>query len=490
VFRLSDVLWKVQCHLNGEFPWSRTSYMPVRFIAQGDSIDVLGVAYPPPVLRPELCIVLTTHRRAQACSDLLIALRGSLDEAGRTDVFIVVFNDRSPDDYSRDDYGGVLETLTQCFPGRHAFYESTEWLGKPRFWFTYDNACRAVRRLSPEHVLFLQDDVALAGEFIRRLFSAWEAIEDSRKAVLYLCVMPDDEKSGRWIYARRRDLPGGAVRRTQWFDLSAFLVNRRFFDLLRYQVFPVNERRWYRDRSRSSSVGEQLTRRLFGRAASGDHVGRKRPGRPAKAQQCRLVGEFRPQLLDRLVDRRKIHVKLFAFELSDLLRPDRRHQRSVAFLEAQVAAQCVRHHEDIGKKDRCIETETPDRLQGNLGREFRIVAKVEETAGLLASSAVFRQVAPSLAHHPDGRGKGHLSFQHSDDQSLFPHRNDLCGLTSKKEKNPRKKDSSDSMTLSVAGLAACPPFAHARRAVLVSGPLSRHVKKIGGSRDSVTDSND
>ena len=60
----------------------------------------------------------------------------------------------------------------------------------------------------------------------------------------------------------------------------------------------------------------------------------------------------------------------------------------------------MRDHQNIGKQDRCIETETPDGLKRHLRRHVRIEAKIEEAAGFFAHGAVFRQIAPGLPHHP------------------------------------------------------------------------------------------
>src|SRR3546814_12071807 len=57
-------------------------------------------------------------------------------------------------------------------------------------------------------------------------------------------------------------------------------------------------------------------------------------------------------------------------------------------------------HEDIGKQDRAVETETPDRLQRHFGRRLGIVAELEEPALGLPQRAIFGQIASGLAHQP------------------------------------------------------------------------------------------
>ena len=98
---------------------------------------------------------------------------------------------------------------------------------------------------------------------------------------------------------------------------------------------------------RTDDDEEVPRRRLVRRAVTGDHVGRDRPGRAAEADQRGPGRQLGAQAPDRLVDRRQIHVKHFAVEPVDLLGADRRHQRTPAFLEAEIAAECMRHNEDI-----------------------------------------------------------------------------------------------------------------------------------------------
>jgi hypothetical protein len=233
----------------------------LHFVSRTAGLDPLSTHATTP-RRPRLAIVLTTHRRSESARRLIEALAASLQRAQHHDAFILVLNDRSGCDYAP-----VLAALTQHFRGRFAFYQSLEHLGKRAFWLTYQHAFRVLERLQPGHSLFLQDDVTFHPTFISDALSLWQAIDDPRKAVLYLCAVQDDEVEGRWIRYRRVEASGGQVRRTQWFDLQAFMVGPLFFELLRNRVFPIHERRWRRDSVKSSGVGEQFTRRLFHRAS-------------------------------------------------------------------------------------------------------------------------------------------------------------------------------------------------------------------------------
>jgi hypothetical protein len=259
---LAEMLWRTQCRLNLRIPSLSSSRPVARFVPRAPSTDVLAADFVRAASSLELCVVVTTYNRPAGCCALLRAVAESVRAAGREQqAFVLVLIDAGDADYTP-----VHELLRQSFCGRFALYESTRRLGKRGFWFTYQTAFRAVQALDPTFSLFLQDDLTFEPSLMREMFARWEAIQDDTKVVLNLLAMHDDETDGRWIEFRRKDLPQARVRLTQWFDLAAFLAHRRFFERLRFEVFPVSARRWRRDPLRSSGVGEQFTRRLFGRA--------------------------------------------------------------------------------------------------------------------------------------------------------------------------------------------------------------------------------
>jgi hypothetical protein len=257
---VEDLLWRIQCRLNRRLPLA-TVPVQARLLPEGASIDVLASAADARAVKADLCVVMTTYDRVAACTAQVRALHAALAVAGWSDrVFVLVLVDAS-----EASYAPALDELTALFPNRFALYRSTSHLGKRAFWRMYQAAFDAVRALGARFALFVQDDLTFGDTFLHDAFARWDAVEDDRKLVLSLFATTDDEPNGRWIEHRRSDLPAAGVRRTQWFDLPAFLANRRFFELLRFEVFPVPSGRWAHDAGRSSGVGEQLTRRLLGR---------------------------------------------------------------------------------------------------------------------------------------------------------------------------------------------------------------------------------
>src|SRR5687768_16844557 len=80
----------------------------------------------------------------------------------------------------------------------------------------------------------------------------------------------------------------------------------------------------------------------------------------------------------------------------------------------------MRDDQNIREQNCGIEPKTADRLQCNLGGEFRREAQRHERAGLLSQGAILRQITFRLPHHPDWRHGCTLSVQHA--QKGFAHK--------------------------------------------------------------------
>lgn len=209
----------------------------------------------------DVACVITTYNRPAALELLLGSLSEELRsaaDAGRSCVLVF-------DDASTEDYRGAARSLKDHFEGRARFYRSGQNLGKRGYYRQYQRAFDELRSLGIQRALFLQDDLVLSSGFLQQSLSLWASIDDSRKAILNLFQTPVDEEDGRWIKFRRVD-SGRGYRKTQWFDLNAYIAGPRFFDVLDYRVFPVPDARFRRDPTLSSGVGRQLVRRLWGRA--------------------------------------------------------------------------------------------------------------------------------------------------------------------------------------------------------------------------------
>ncbi|HEX6245925.1 MAG TPA: hypothetical protein VFZ61_33600, partial [Polyangiales bacterium] len=139
---------------------------------------------------PELLVVVTTYRRAQACEQLLEMLRAALDHTPLRS-HVLVFNDASDADYA------ACRALAHAlFPAQLTWLDARVRLGKPGFWQVYQTAFLAAQLLTPEHALFIQDDIEIPADLLRRVYAFWRRTEDDPlRRVLYLFSSHDDEPS-------------------------------------------------------------------------------------------------------------------------------------------------------------------------------------------------------------------------------------------------------------------------------------------------------
>ena len=176
-------------------------------------------------------------------------------------------------------------------------------------------------------------------------------------------------------------------------DLHLAVVDDRGRDLLQERV-----------EQRPVGVEEGLDADVVVRAAALDHVGGERPWRTGEAQQRALALELgfdASQGLADIVESRRDAGGIEAFHLRAGLEFE--IHRNAAFLaELVTLAERLGDHEDVGEDDGRIEREAPERLQRDLGGEFRRAHHFEEGVPGL-QRAVLRQVAAGLAHDPDGR---------------------------------------------------------------------------------------
>ena len=94
-----------------------------------------------------------------------------------------------------------------------------------------------------------------------------------------------------------------------------------------------------------------------------------------------------------------------------VLRFDRRQSRAFAGFKPQIRSKGLRDQQNVGKQNSRVKPETANRLEGRLGGQFGGVAERQEIAGLGAGFAVFGQITPGLAHHPDRRHFQCLALQ-------------------------------------------------------------------------------
>lgn len=211
---------------------------------------------------PELMVVLTTYNRPHAAAKVLGRLGKALRALGLEErTAVLVLHDACHSDYT------AARLLAEAAASRCLWLDAQQRLGKVGFWKVHQTALFVARSWRPRRALYLQDDIDFDPDFLMRADKIWRATaHDPLRRVLHLFSSNDDEERGRWVHFTRSELPGVGCRLTSWFDLSAFLVDRTFFEMLDYRMIPIHPNRWKRKPEVSSGVGRQLTLRLFRRA--------------------------------------------------------------------------------------------------------------------------------------------------------------------------------------------------------------------------------
>src|SRR5690625_2739709 len=152
------------------------------------------------------------------------------------------------------------------------------------------------------------------------------------------------------------------------------------------------------------AVGPALGLEEIPAGAALDHVAGDGPGRACKADQAGFFRQGTAQQGNGGKDGLKPLFQPPWIQAGQILNPPQGLETwAVPLLEPNLLPQGVGNDEDVGKENGRIEAKAADRLQGDLARQFRVVAEVEETACLAAHLAVFRQIAPGLPHEPDRR---------------------------------------------------------------------------------------
>jgi hypothetical protein len=110
------------------------------------------------------------------------------------------------------------------------------------------------------HVVFLDDDMAICRDFFERLWDCWASIPGKRKATMTLMVDSGRGRGPCWTKTRPERVSERAWR-THWVD-GAYVCARGAMEKIGWELWPVSGRRWVRDKSRSTGVGQQLSGRL------------------------------------------------------------------------------------------------------------------------------------------------------------------------------------------------------------------------------------
>ncbi len=202
---------------------------------------------------PRPCVVITTYARPDGLARLLDDLERELPPGG---LDVRVYDDATP---SPDP--AIAERLRAR---GWSYRRAAANYGKRGWWRWWNTILDDLRRSEAQRFYVLQDDMRLCERFFERSVGLWSGIDDPRKASLYLHVEESRAALGSRCWTAVPATPAGDVIRTGWVDCGAFMGERTLFDAIGWCLRPVPERRWARDASLSSGVGQQLSLRAHG----------------------------------------------------------------------------------------------------------------------------------------------------------------------------------------------------------------------------------
>ena len=152
-----------------------------------------------------------------------------------------------------------------------------------------------------------------------------------------------------------------------------------------------------------------------------NHVGGKRPRAASEADERHAAVQFAPDEAHRLHDVAEVVVHVGDGQCLYVGVAAHRavKRRALAGDEGKPQSHRIRDGEDVGEEDGGVEAEARQRLQGHFAGEFRRLAEGHKLPRHFAGGAVFRQIAPGLAHHPDGGSRDGFAAQYAQQEVVF-----------------------------------------------------------------------
>ena len=165
---------------------------------------------------------------------------------------------------------------------------------------------------------------------------------------------------------------------------------------------------------------------ILGRAAF-YHVGRQGPGTARETDQRHPAIELAADGADRIHDIAQILAWIGNRQGFDIGKgvDALAKARTFAGLEVQAQAHGVGDGQDVGKQDGCVQRVALQRLQGHFAGHLGVHAQPHEVAGTGAGSAILRQVAARLTHHPHGGDINGLAHQRTQKTVILQFRHEI-----------------------------------------------------------------
>ena len=193
----------------------------------------------------DFCIIITTYNRPKMLKTLLDDIK--YNSFGKR-VLVTIFDDGSSNDYEYLDNYDI----------KYVKYVKNN--GKINYWKLITDTFKYCKNIKSKYYIYLPDDIRLKDNFFEESVRIFEKIKDEDKICLNLLM--DESRRGNPNWTGFKPVEYDDYYKTQWNDLC-FISNFDFFQMLNFEILPINKNRWAKNSELGSGVGQQMSMRLL-----------------------------------------------------------------------------------------------------------------------------------------------------------------------------------------------------------------------------------
>jgi len=196
----------------------------------------------PSKIKYDICIIITTYNR----QEMLKLLLDDIFNDTKYKKLVIVLDDASTDVYDLKNYDV-----------KYIKYVKNNGLKK--LWSVINDTFKICKQVSADYYFYLQDDVRLKENFFDESLRIFNKINDEKKISLGTLMVESQRNQPKWTSVQPIEFD--EYYKTQWVELF-FVCKYNFFEVLNFEMIPIDKNRWALNENLSSGVGEQLSRRL------------------------------------------------------------------------------------------------------------------------------------------------------------------------------------------------------------------------------------
>jgi len=203
-------------------------------------------------MKYDICIIVTTFQREKLLKNLLEDIK---TETKNYNILTVIFNDGSTEPYNIMDYDV-----------KYIKYIKNH--GKYNYWNLINKTFKYIKNIEADYYIYMPDDVRLKPNIFSKSIEILNKIKAKNKV---LNILSDKQRLGvsQWTNFKAKELKNTIQQ--QWCDMC-FITTRNIFELLEWQILPINQNRWLKDKNKSSGVGKQISERLHQSKVQMHHI--------------------------------------------------------------------------------------------------------------------------------------------------------------------------------------------------------------------------